>query len=496
MVIVSLLVTITLGASSNDGPIALGTEKQLFLDDYVLAERQDLDRRVHPAAKYPGNPVLWPEEPWEGAKALVYGSVIRDGDRFRMWHYSGPGVSYAESGDGIHWEKPKLGVIALEGHDTNVLILRDANGTGEIAANPFFYEVFGVHKDPRAADPAKRYVMGYLSLARDYSGPRQDPFHGSQRRGLGVMHSADGIHWTQTERWASEAICDGATHWMFDPKRNRYVLFGRTKFAPPEVKEAWKEDAWAARYFWGRAVARIESSDFLDWDYKDPATAPVVMAPDIHDPPGTEIYSMMVFPYESLYIGLVQRFHNRPGDVFLDVQLAVSHDSIHFERVDDRSPFLPCGPVGTWDRFNQAVANNPPIEMGDELRFYYSGRTYRHGPYDGPDKGVSGGGIGFATVPRDRFVSLSASFDGGHLITKPLLVQGDTLHLNGVSRFGEITVEVLASTGDILATSTPIREDALDIAIEWKEPFTFAKEQPVQLRISLKNALLFALWAT
>jgi hypothetical protein len=33
------------------------------------------------------------------------------------------------------------------------------------------------------------------------------------------------------------------------------------------------------------------------------------------------------------------------------------------------------------------LANNDPIAVGDELRFYYGGRLYRHGPYAGPDKG-------------------------------------------------------------------------------------------------------------
>ena len=45
-------------------------------------------------------------------------------------------------------------------------------------------------------------------------------------------------------------------------------------------------------------------------------------AADLEDRPGTEIYSMRVFPYESLYIGLVQTFLALPDDPVLDVQLA------------------------------------------------------------------------------------------------------------------------------------------------------------------------------
>ena len=85
------------------------------------------------------------------------------------------------------------------------------------------------------------------------------------------------------------------------------------------------------------------------------------------------------------------------------IQLAVSRDSIHFMRVGDRSPFIPVGPVGSWDRFNNSIANNPPIIIGDELRFYYGGRMYRHSPYRGADRGWGreskrGAGIGLATI--------------------------------------------------------------------------------------------------
>ena len=133
--------------------------------------------------------------------------------------------------------------------------------------------------------------MGFLSIQRDYRGPREDPFHRGQRRGLGVATSADGIHWQLADNWATEAICDGGTHWMWDPKSSKYLLYGRTKHVAPEVTKAWGENDWVRRYFWGRAVARVESADFLQWDITDPGAAPVVMAADADDPPGTEIYS-------------------------------------------------------------------------------------------------------------------------------------------------------------------------------------------------------------
>src|SRR4030095_15933385 len=123
-----------------------------------------------------------------------------------------------------------------------------------------------------------------------------------------------------------------------------------------------------------------------------------------------------------------------------------SRDSVHFARVGDRATFIPVGSIGSWDRFNLSLANNDPILAGDELRIYYGGRLYRHGPYAGPDKGPEKSGIGFATIKRDRFVALEASFDGGEVISKPVTLKGNTIHLNAKADFGSIVVELIDSS--------------------------------------------------
>jgi len=488
MLMLHVAFPLALAAQSNPH-VVLDSAKQLFLDDWLIESKSNVTRRIHEAGKSPANPVLWPTEEWEGKTAVVYGSVMRDGRKWKMWYHGGGGVSYAESTDGIDWKKPKLDLVTIDGQKTNVIIQRGAD-EGQPGALPWFYEVFGVHKDD---DPRAPYKLGYLSIQRDYDGPGGDPFHGGQRRGLGVASSADGIHFGSVEPWATEAIVDGATHWMLDSARGKYVLYGRTKHISDEIRAAWGDHEWFGKH-WGRAVARVESDDFITWDNTDPLKAPVVMAAGPSDQPCDEIYSMLVFPYESVYIGLVQMFHNHPDSSLLDIQLAVSRDTVNFERVGNRATFIPVGGVGEWDRYNNSLANNPPIEVGEELRFYYGGRTYRHGPYDGPDNGEPGGGIGFATIQRDRFVSLEASFDGGEIVTRPMVLEGTELHLNATSDFGEIAVEALDTDGNVVATSKPIHQDSLDITVPWDGDDPFGSNEPVRLRVRLKNARLYALW--
>jgi hypothetical protein len=490
---VFLFMTPTLPAEE---PTKITSTRQLFLDDDLIDSMPGVTRRIHPARKHPANPVLRPQEPWEGKVAIIYGSVLREEDKFRMWYHDGNGVGYAESKDGVAWTKPLLDRVMIDGHKTNVVVLREGPADHP-AVFPHFYEAFGVHLDPRDPDPQRRYKMGFLSIERKYSGPNEDPFHRGQRRGLGVAASPDGIQWKLLNSFATDAICDGATHWCFDSASNKYLLYGRTKLVPPAVEEAWSKHPWFKNY-WGRAVARVESPDFLNWNITAPAKAPVVMTADPQDPPGSEIYSMLVFPYESVYIGLVQLFINRPDDCTLDIRLAVSRDSVHWTRVGDRTPFIPCGEVGTWDRFNNSLAANPPIPVGDELWFYYGGRTYRHPPYDGPDKGVSGGGIGIGAILRDRFVSLEASFVGGAVTTKSLLLAGKTLHLNENATFGTIRVEILDPTGKPIDgyNSPEIQADSLNISVPFGESKSLEPlaGKPVRLRFQLANAQLYSFW--
>jgi len=488
----SLLLTVVLCAAEPDGPITVDARRQLFLDDYLLASMSHVRRVIEPARKHPANPLIWPSEEWEQKVAIVYGSIIHDGGKYRMWYKSGIGVAYAESDDGIRWVKPELDFVVVDGRKTNILFRADP--TGKVEQFPYFYEPFGVHKDEREPDPARRYKLGFLSLDRNYQGPNEGRYHKGQRRGLGVAGSPDGLRWTLLESWTTEAICDGPAHWMYDPRLEKYVLYGRAIQTPPEIQAAWSKYDWYRKWHVGRAVARVESADFLNWNLTRPASAPVVLTPDTQDPPGTEIYSMMVFPYESVYMGLVQVFLARPDASWLDVQLAVSRDGVRFTRVGDRAAFIALGDVGEWDRFNLSLANNPPLQVGDELRFYYGGRLYRHGPYAGPDRGVSRGGIGLATIPRDRFAALVGSFDGGEVVTRPLKLTGRRLHLNAKADFGNVTLEVLDADGQTIAVSKPIERDSLDIPVEWQEGALPGGDVPIRLRIKLQNARLYALW--
>ncbi|MBN1349433.1 hypothetical protein JXJ21_08490 [candidate division KSB1 bacterium] len=457
-------------------PIQLSSDEQLFLDDTLIERAENITRRVNPAQKL-GAPILRADRPWEGGLALLFGTAMFDSSDalYKMWYYCDGGhVAYAVSKDGLHWEKPELGVISRDGQPTNLVIERSSFG--------HFYELFGVLKDEAEPDAARRYKMAFVSIQREYSGEHEGTHHRTQRRGLGVAASPDGIHWTLENDFASDDICD-ISRFFRDERQQRYVLYGRTKLMPENNDGRWR--LWG----WGRAVTRLESRDFLNW-----STGELVYAAEAFDPEGTEIYSMSVFPYAGGYVGLVQLFYGLPTQGNLDFQLSFSRDGRQFTRVLPREPFIPEGKIGDWDRFNISLGNMPPVVVGDEFWFYYSGRTYRHGPYKGKDSGEKTGAIGLAKIKRGRFLSLEASFDSGRVVTKPLLLSGSKLLVNANTAFGTLQVEVLDQTGNTLpGWRTRIQKsDGVDIPVIFDggslEQFA---GQPVRLRFTLINAQLY-----
>ena len=81
-----------------------GPWRRLFLDAWAVEESQGLTRAFHAAEKYPRNPVLKGDQPWDTVPSAitgpyVYGTAAWDGGKLRLWYQiltKGNHVGYAE----------------------------------------------------------------------------------------------------------------------------------------------------------------------------------------------------------------------------------------------------------------------------------------------------------------------------------------------------------------------------------------------------------------
>ena len=404
-----------------------------------------------------------------------------------MWYFTGRvgtkmpwAVAYATSTDGIHWKKPDLDVIKGLKSPANIVM------THPLTEN--FGEPFSVIIDRRDPDPARRYKLVYRYLT---------PLPAMKALGTTTAVSADGIHWKPFGRVQVPKILD-IGHFFYDELQGKYGIYGRL---------------WAER----RKVQVSLSDDFKSW------TEPVLVA-DINekDPPGTQLYSLAVHNDGGQYVGLGQ-LYLRGTTHLLEFELAASRDGITWNRVHQGETFIACGGHGEWDRFNNSISCQP-LRVGNELWFYYSGRTYRHSGYGGRDRGTEdatslrarvGGtiapgkasddqqpfvgmrsAVGLAKLRLDGYVSLSASYDGGSVTSVPVVLGGDTLYLNAAARFGEIVVEVLGQDGKAVPSgvSKPVTGDGVDLEVCWPAgtPKALLAGDTVQLRFKIRNARLYA----
>ena len=118
----------------------MGTTKQPFVDDDVIASVRNVTRRLQTSKKHPDNPLIREDQPWEETPYFRTSAfnVLKDSadGLFKCWYEevqkyfgikAGMGltdarVCYAQSPDGLHWEKPQLGKHSVEGHDSNVVL--------------------------------------------------------------------------------------------------------------------------------------------------------------------------------------------------------------------------------------------------------------------------------------------------------------------------------------------------------------------------------------
>lgn len=437
------------------------TPRVLFItDDHI--ESTSMHRTWHTFAKHPQNPLIEPEEPWEGKVVYCYGTCMVDEGQYR-WYYLSVfepqpakprfAACLATSEDGIAWEKPELGAIEFAGAKTNNIVRYDAC-------------IPSVLKDPREADPDQRYKMLFWNLG---GGPS----------GYYLAYSPDGIRWQtydQNPVWPGPA---GGTdpngpgdviNTFFDEGAGKLVGYAKVR-----RKEVFGD---------GRIIARGESADGTKWSVPE-----VVLYPDDRDPAGnTQFYGMAAFRYQDLYLGLLWVFHTDADTI--DVQLVYSRDNKTWHRSEARDAVIELGPPGAWDS-GMVLTVQAPIVLQDEIRVYYSGWARGH------ESGEGGAAMGLATLRRDGFVSLDAGEHWESVVTRPLQC-GRSLFVNADCTEGEIRASLLDEERDLIpglsgTQCRSLRGDDLRHEVRWAGGGLPAGEM-VRVRLRARRARVYSLW--
>jgi hypothetical protein len=451
------------------GPIDVGARRQLFLDDFWFDSKKDVTLQFHPAV--PGEVVLRCDRPWE-KKIMHYSSVIDDGGKFRMYYRVDEGdpnvdvntdqtwTCYAESRDGVRWEKPNLGLVRYKGSTANNIL----GGKTDL----FNLSVI-IDPNERPGSP-RRYKMI------------------SRIGGIRAYVSGDGLRWTAVQTnpilRPEQGPFDSHNVLLWDDEARRFVIYLRGI------------DSAVAGSFKGgrRAIRRSESADFLHWSKPE-----LVVTADERDPADYHFYTNAAVKYEraarSFFMFPMILYSERqyPGTRIpgvSDVHFATSRDGVRWSR-HFREPFVgPDADPRNW------VDRNPIVGQGilptgpNQLSLYYS-ELFR-----APESRIRR-----ATLRTDGFVSVRGPYAGwGEFTTRAVKFSGRRLELNyRTTGGGSLQVELQDEAGRALdgfklEDCPEMFGDKVEGFARWRkgEDVSALAGKPVRLRVRLRDADLYA----
>lgn len=397
---------------------------QLFLDDHVIERSTGFRRVVHHPA--PRGVVLEPDKPWETqGLSIMYVGPRKDGKLECYYRVHGATIpidttAYAVSDDGIHWEKPNLGLV-LEGPGEEMNNLLPCGA-------PFELGKYG-----NISDPNKRFLIGL-----------GDKSLGQKNQ---LYFAPELPDWENDPDWRSKLTKAGykpsyklGLH-FWDDQHGEWVFMRQSPNHPP-----------------ARCVARWATKDLQNWTLKP------VFYPDAHDSSDPrfydEIYGMHAMHTEGMVLGFAEWLigdQTRPdigvlgqeliGTLMMkgtmDVRVSVSRDGgFTWDRTVSREAWIPHGTEqDSYDRLVRLHAS--PLRRGDEDWFYCVVVDGDHGSGLGYGRGRSPKHRGALYVQKhNRYVSLTAGNIPQFLITKNVEVTGKTLQLNVDASRGEVRVGI------------------------------------------------------
>jgi hypothetical protein len=461
------------GFSQNKEVIQMGGNREIFIDNFLIDNLKGVQIIKH--TPHDEGAVLYFDNPWEGV-FCVYCTMIKDGELFRVYYRGLPTAGkdatntettcIAESGDGIHWQKPFLKIFKIGGfRKNNVILANDAPSSHNFS--PF------LDKNPNA-DPAQRYK----ALA------------GEDKAGLRAYASPDGIQW---KKLRDKAVISG---FAFDSQN---VSF----WSESEQCYLCYFRSWTGGGYSGfRSVSRTTSKDFIEW------TKPEAMT--FGDTPLEQLYTQQTSPYfraPQIYIAIGGRF--MPGKQVLSDEEAkkLNVDPGYFKDCSDAYMMTTRG-GNVYDRTFMEAFIRPGIGMKNWVSRsnYPALNVVQTSPeemslYVNQDYAQPTAHLHRYSLRIDGFTSLSAPYNGGEMITKPFTFSGHELEINySTSAAGEIRFELqdengVPVPGFTLEDSQAIIGNEISRVVRWDKAADLGSliTKTVRLRVQMKDADLYSI---
>lgn len=444
--------------------LPIGGRLEPLVDDYLIASADRCELTLHPPQAQ--EVAIAHTEPWEGNTSF-YHTIFRDGDILRMYyrgsHYDESSgeltpthevTCYAESRDGITWEKPALGLREFDGSKQNNIILAGEAGSHDFV--PF--------KDENPACPPEER---YKAVAR------------KRKAGLLYFVSADAVTWTlkQPDPIITKGAFDSQNLAFWDPLKGKYVDYHR------DFRDGVRD------------IVTCESDDFLTWT--DPEWITYPGAPDEH------LYTNQIAPYyraPHIYFGFPKRFvpdrnvSGHPAKGVSDAVFMSSRDGRAFRRWQE-AYIRPGLQESRWVNRNNFIAwglveTDSKLDGGGREISLYSAEAYYRG---------DGTRMRRFTTRLDGFVSMHAPPAGGEFVTKPITFDGSSLHINfSTSAPGSVELEVLSEDekridGFTFEDFGVIYGDSVDCTFDPpNRSFRELAGTPVRLRFRMADADLYS----
>ncbi len=458
---------------------AVSRDRYLLLDSRIIDSTANAKLALGSVKKHTANPLFVADKPWEPRYDNMYPNVIFDAEEqlYKCWYCPfivderttmtppakrnpnstqymsakpnkrDEAILYATSKDGIHWEKPELGLVEFGGNKRNNIVVRGPSGAG-------------VYKDLHENNPARRYKafyaaqVGYMQLIR---------------------FSPDGLNWGPEIRCPEIAIqSDCHANMVWSPELQKYVGIVRHYDRFPVVGN--------------RKIARTESADGLKWTRSELI---------IEGTPKNQMHDMVIFRAGGVFLGLLgvmdyPSVKSMEG-VRQQIELAWSPDSYTWHRILPGTPLIAntsakTKEYGTMPYDWGAMFPSQPVFRENEVQIFYGASDWYF--FDWRKSGLA-----LATLRPDGWAGFEPSDAANHAIVTTTSIDCSRGQLRvsvDVHSGGWLKVTALDETGKQQATSRTITRTGSDTVIDWSGDFDLQKAKVIRLKFEFAKAKLYS----